>query len=292
MSPTQSRSTLGSKICKHYVVRGSSSILIIIAYHFLLKGRLFETLKICICKLFWIYYAHKLKFFFPTHTLLKQFRSLGFISVNACHLSISLQGIIWLLSSDLSISREEEDTRKAHGKAFEHISAVVTFLWSIYSAHGGLWSVSMALTQKEPGICCCLALTSEWSRDILPLSVSTQEEFEVSALWKTHTVKFISGAPLRAMDTSGFSHLSLKAVCEGLFALYPHLQRASWDSRSSMRKCYHLWYSLLILHSCNCFKYTEWWFHSFSDYSICAASYLAPTGGQYHLQYNQITKRP
>lgn len=139
-------------------------------------------------------------------------------------------------------------------KAFEQLSAVVTCLGSIYSGHGGLWSVSMALTQKEPGICCCLALTSEWSRDILPPSASTQEEFEVSALWKTHTVKLISGAALRAMDTSGFSHLSLKAVCEGLFALYPHLQRASWDSRSSMRKCYHLCCSLLILHSCNCFR--------------------------------------
>lgn len=177
-------------------------------------------------------------------------------------------------------------------KAFEQLSAVVTCLRSIYSGHGGLWSVSMALTQKEPGICCCLTLTSEWSRDILPPSASTQEEFEVSALWKTHTVKLISGAPLRAMDTSGFSHLSLKAVCEGLFALYPHLQRASWDARSSMRKCYHLCCSLLILHSCNCFRLTRWQFLSFSNYSICAAFYLAPTGGQYHLQYNQTTNRP
>lgn len=44
-------------------------------------------------------------------------------------------------------------------------------------------------------------------------------------LWKIHAVKLISGAPLRAMDTSVFSHLSLKAAFEGLLALYPNLQR-------------------------------------------------------------------
>lgn len=97
-------------------------------------------------------------------------------------------------------------------------------------------------------------------------------------LWKTHTVKLISGAPLIAMDTSVFSHLSLKAAFEGLPALYPNLQRASWDSRSSMRKCYHLCFSLLILHFCNCFRLNKWWFLSFSDYSICAGFYLGPHG--------------
>lgn len=63
----------------------------------------------------------------------------------------------------------EEDARKAYGKAFEQLSAVVTILGSIQSSHGGLWSVSMALS-------------SERSRDNTPPSASTQEEFEVSAL--------------------------------------------------------------------------------------------------------------
>lgn len=62
-------------------------------------------------------------------------------------------------------------------------------LESIHSGHGGLWSVNMELT-------------SEWSRDTLLPSASTQAEFEVSALswyplWKTHTVELISEGPLR-----------------------------------------------------------------------------------------------
>lgn len=158
-------------------------------------------------------YAHKLKLFFPTHTLLKQSRSLGFISINAHHLSISIQGIIWLLSSDfLSITREEEDARKAH--AFKQLSAIVTLLGSIHSGHGALWSVSMALTSEDP----------RTTYHPLPLP---RRSLRCLPCEKTHTVKLISGAPLRAIDTSIFSHLSLKAACEGLSALYPHLQRAS-----------------------------------------------------------------
>lgn len=151
-------------------MRGSSSALITIVYHFLLKGQPLknENLHMQIVLKFAVHINYKL--FFPTHTLLKQSRSHEFISVNARHLSTSIQGIIWSLSSDfLSITRREENARKTHGKAFEQLSAVVTFFGSINSGHGGLWSVSMALT-------------SERSRDNLQPSASTQEEFEVSAL--------------------------------------------------------------------------------------------------------------
>lgn len=109
-------------------------------------------------------------------------------------------------------------------------------------------------------------------------------------LWKIHAVKLISGAPLRAMDTSVFSHLSLKAAFERLPALYPNLQRASWDSRSGMRKCYHLCFSLFSILATASDSTNDGSCPSQTTQFVLVFIW-APMGGQYHLQYNETTNR-